>query len=221
MKNLKNLILYIIFSQIIVNINCQPYIPKGRIYHTATLVGTKIFFLDGQDNNESLNYFFYLDVSKSFNKTKDSLPFVNLTFDDSVPKHHGAATTIIKREGHTATFLSDTGEIVYIGGCGDNGLLINMNILDVYNIINGSWNKWETKNPPEQRCWHTAVLTNDNRIIVFGGVNSSLTMPVENYYVVLNTKTLEWYHGNGNIIGAPYKGHTATYHDDYMFIAFG
>ncbi|GES73184.1 hypothetical protein GLOIN_2v1632718 [Rhizophagus clarus] len=296
----------------------------GRLFHTATLIETRIYYLGGQNNYSLLtNDFFYLDISKSFNKTKDPLPFVNVTLDETVPKHYGAATTvfgkpkdsiflfsgdigalqntieliyilnttqspllwkniavsedeierrrfssaiadnnnkiylfggggggklgdtqyirynttnifdsttgiwkndtidntIIKREGHTATYLPDTGEIVYIGGCGDNGL-VDMTNLDVYNIINDKWSKWETKNPPEQRCHHTAVLTNDNRIIVFGGANA-LQLPVENYYAVLNTKTLEWYHGNESIVGAPYRGHTATFYNNYMFIAFG
>ena len=48
-----------------------------------------------------------------------------------------------------------------------------------------------------------------------------MTLPIENYYVVLNIKTLEWYHGNKIITGAPYRGHTATLYNDYMFIAFG
>ncbi|CAB4395777.1 unnamed protein product [Rhizophagus irregularis] len=324
MINPKNLILYITFFQIIVNINCQQYVPKGRVFHTSTLIGTRIYYLGGQ-NNESLltNDFFYLDISKSFNKTKDSLPFVNVTLGGSVPRHYGAATTVfgksknsifffsgdigalqntiqliytldttqspltwknmavseneverrrflsavtdnnnnvylfggggggkfgdtqyirynttnifdstkniwthgsidntlLKREGHTATFLPDTSEIIYIGGCGNNGL-IDITNAHVYDTINDKWNKWETKNSPEQRCQHTAVLTNDDRIIVFGGANA-LKSPVENYYVVLNVKTREWYHGNETIIEAPYRGHTATFYNNYMFIAFG
>ncbi|GBB90350.1 hypothetical protein RclHR1_17290003 [Rhizophagus clarus] len=323
MRISKNLILYITFFQIIINISCQQYIPRGRVYHTATLIGTRIYFLGGLNNDSLLtNDFFYLDISKSFNKIEGPLPFVNVTLSGSIPKHYGATTsafgkskssifffggdigalqltielaytldttqspliwkniavssneverrrllsavadnnnkiylfggggrmgdivymhynimnifdnatdswtytidnTIIKREGHTATFLSDTGEIVYIGGCGDNGTLIDMTIVfRCNNTISGTWQKWETKNPPEQRCQHTAALTTDNRIIVFGGIDS-LELPVENYYVVLNTKTLEWYHGNESITGAPYRGHTATFYNNYMFVAFG
>ncbi|RIA81752.1 hypothetical protein C1645_836478 [Glomus cerebriforme] len=322
MNNLNNLIFGIIFFQIIININCQQYVPVGKFFHTATLVETKIYFLGGKNNDSiSTNDFFFLDISKSFNKT-EALPFKNVTLDLIMPKHYGAGTTVfgksknsifffggdmgvlqdknssvytldttklpsgwqeiiqdtvdrrrllsvtadnnnkiflfggggggnfgdtkyiryntmnifnistqdwyvgtientlIKREGHTGTFLSDTGEIIYIGGRSDNGLLIDMTNLDVYDTINDKWVQWSTRNPPEQRCLHTAVLTNDNRIILFGGVNG-LT-PVKNYYVVLNVKTLEWYHGNGSLsTRAPYRGHTATLYNDYMFIAFG
>ena len=42
--------------------------------------------------------------------------------------------------------------------------------------------------------------------------------------MVLDTKTLIWYHGKegqGPLIGAPFRHHTATLYDDYMFVAFG
>jgi hypothetical protein len=46
--------------------------------------------------------------------------------------------------------------------------------------------------------------------------------PVKNYYVVLDTNTLEWHLGNGYISSqAPFKGHTASLYNNYMFIAFG
>ena len=47
-------------------------------------------------------------------------------------------------------------------------------------------------------------------------------MPVNNYYVVLDLKTSEWYHGKEDIsTRAPFKYHTATLYNDYMIIAFG
>jgi len=99
MKSLKLLIFYLFFSQIIVNINCQHYVPMGRVQHTATLVRTKIYFLGGYIGNVgyeiSTNDFFYLDISKSFNKTEGALPLVNLTDKALViPPHYGAATTV-------------------------------------------------------------------------------------------------------------------------------
>src|SRR5688572_14313059 len=60
------IILYIINFQIIA-INCQGNVTIGRIFHTATLVGKKIYFLDGYiDLKEKIdtNHFFCLDISK-------------------------------------------------------------------------------------------------------------------------------------------------------------
>lgn len=72
---------------------------------------------------------------------------------------------------------------------------------------------------------------NDERIIIFGGVGTietklpiviSTEIPVLNYYVVLNTNTLEWYHGVPNSLDrVPYVGHTATLINGFMFVAFG
>jgi hypothetical protein len=72
---------------------------------------------------------------------------------------------------------------------------------------------------------------NDDRIIIFGGVGRVETklpiiisndIPVLNYYVVLDTNTLKWYHGVANSLDrVPYIGHTATLIDNFMFIAFG
>src|SRR3954454_2005492 len=102
---MKTLILYIIFFHFlvnIVNINCQQYVPVARVMHTATLVETKIYFLGGSKSDESgepLNDFFYLDISKSFDKTKEALPFVDLSDKASeIPPHFGAATTVFRKD---------------------------------------------------------------------------------------------------------------------------
>src|SRR3954468_17610257 len=102
---MKTLILYIIFFHIlvnIVNINCQQYVPMARSMHTATLIETKIYFLGGSKSNEFvelLNDFFYLDISKSFDKTKEALPFVDLSDKASeLPPHFGAATSVLGKD---------------------------------------------------------------------------------------------------------------------------
>ena len=60
------------------------------------------------------------------------------------------------------------------------------------------------------------------RIIVFGGARVNITLAVFNRYVVLDVKTLQWYHGKEDpSTKAPFRLHTATLYNDYMFIAFG
>jgi hypothetical protein len=68
----------------------------------------------------------------------------------------------------------------------------------------------------------TYLKANDRRIIVFGGADITTKHPAETYYEVLDVNTFRWYHSNKDIyIEAPYKGHTATLIENYMFIAFG
>src|ERR1051325_6554056 len=97
---MKILIFCISFFHIFVNVNCQQYSPKARDLHTATLVGTKIYFFGGRTDNPNttsipFNDFFYLDLSKSFDKTSEAFPFVDLSDKAlEIPPHFGAATTV-------------------------------------------------------------------------------------------------------------------------------
>src|SRR5688572_10148335 len=103
---MKILIFYIIFFRIIVNTSCQQYVPMARSLHTATLVGTKIYFFGGLKDLKSLNDFFYLDISKSFDKTKGALSFVDLTDKASeIPPHHSAATSVFGELRDTIFFF--------------------------------------------------------------------------------------------------------------------
>ena len=68
------------------------------------------------------------------------------------------------------------------------------------------------------------MIAKDYRIIIFGGGggNGNVSLPVKNFYVVLDTKTFEWYHGKEDTsTKAPFRSHTASIYNDYMFIAFG
>ena len=75
--------------------------------------------------------------------------------------------------------------------------------------------------------WIFNLIAKDYRIIIFGGIggfptNDSGLIPVNVYYVVLDTRTFEWYHGTEDVsLMAPYVGHTASIYNDYVFIAFG
>src|ERR1051325_9471608 len=77
----------------------QQHALVGRCMHTATLIGTKIYIFGGsiggigKDFNGS-NDFFYLDISKPFDKATKALPFVDLSDKASgIPPHFGAATS--------------------------------------------------------------------------------------------------------------------------------
>ncbi|RIA87183.1 hypothetical protein C1645_878202 [Glomus cerebriforme] len=136
-------------------------------------------------------------------------------------------STIIPRDGYTATYIPETGYIFYIGGFGKSFYtkeLINMETIDIFDTINNRWLHQKTINPPDEgRVFHTAVLTSDRRIVIFGGADNTTKQPVKNYYEVLDVNTCEWYHSNKGIyVETPYKGHTATLiNNDYMFISFG
>ncbi|CAI2185698.1 17716_t:CDS:2 [Funneliformis geosporum] len=120
----------------------------------------------------------------------------------------------------TANLLSD-GKIVYLGGY-SNGQLISMSKIYLYDTINDEWLRMITMDtPPNGRAWHSAVLTHDGRIIVYGGV------PVSSYdkLSVLDTTVQPFRWSIPEIIftpsSAPYMGHTATLVGNLMIVAFG
>src|SRR5688572_22079970 len=86
------------FFQIIINTNCQQFVvPEGRDLHTATLIGTNMYFLGGRlDFDKYSNDFFCLDVAKLFGKRKKVLPFIKLSASD-IPPHHASTTSVFGR----------------------------------------------------------------------------------------------------------------------------
>lgn len=218
MINPKNLILYITFFQIIVNINCQQYVPKERVFHTATLIGTRIYYLGGQ-NNESLltNDFFYLDISKSFNKTKDSLPFVNVTLSGSVPRHYGAATTVFGKSKNSIFFFS-----------GDIGALQNT-IQLIYTLDTTQspliWkNMAVSENEVERRRFLSVVTDNNNKIYFFGGGGGGKFGDTQyiryNTMNIFDSTTNIWTHGTIDNTLLKREGHTATFLPDTSEIVY-
>src|SRR4051812_5448629 len=170
MKSLTFLIIYILFSQIITKINCQKYVQHvpvggmGRYLHTATLVGTKIYFLGGKREYDYSNdyYFFYLDITKSFDKTKEALPFVNLTCEGlEIPPHYGAATSVFGE-------LKDS--IFFFGGDMGNSN-DQLRLMYSFNTTTQSW-KYVTISQgqtPKRKRYMNAVTDNNDKIYIFGG----------------------------------------------------
>ncbi|CAG8562457.1 8393_t:CDS:2 [Diversispora eburnea] len=122
------------------------------------------------------------------------------------------------RYGHTITLLSN-GIIVIIGGYVDGGGGLHEILL--YDINERKWSSMITQGIKlSYRIYHTAILTNDNRIIVYGGTKN----PLDPDLVVLDTnfQPFKWSTLEVNAINSPPSlfGHTANLVGDYMILAF-
>ncbi|UZO11888.1 uncharacterized protein OCT59_003441 [Rhizophagus irregularis] len=120
-----------------------------------------------------------------------------------------------------AILLPD-GRIAYIGKRIDDLWFRNIYI---YDTINGTWINMSTSGiEPSSRALHTAVLTQDDLIIIYGGVDSQF-LPVPDQISVLDTKvdSFTWSVPNIDPVpsSAPFRDHTATIVGNYMIIAFG
>ncbi|CAJ0900473.1 16265_t:CDS:2, partial [Entrophospora sp. SA101] len=117
--------------------------------------------------------------------------------------------------GYTVTLLPN-GNIAYIGGIDSYGSLVSMS-------------KWNTTTAagylPTSRGGHSSVLTNDGRIIVYGGYISRTTLtPVSDDLVILDTTSniFTWSRANVSTISPfPRMYHSAVLVDKYMIVFFG
>ncbi|KAF0526951.1 galactose oxidase [Gigaspora margarita] len=112
-----------------------------------------------------------------------------------------------------AAALLPTDEIIYIGGC-EWSLLIPPRLVDI---------KMQTIGASiDSRFGHTAVLTPNESIIIYGGSTMNITQ-VSPDLVVLNINTWEWFIPNIPQKDAPLSliFHSAAIYENYMIVSFG
>ncbi|PKY48714.1 hypothetical protein RhiirA4_544791 [Rhizophagus irregularis] len=132
----------------------------------------------------------------------------------------------LPRTDFTVTLLTN-GIIVFIGGRETNAFLdVDINQLVLYDTTIDKWSSMTARGVIlENRHAHSAVLTPDERIIIFGGCKC-MNGPILNQLAVLNTKTYpyEWSIPQVSALNSappPIQLHTATLIENYMFINFG
>ncbi|CAG8688003.1 7645_t:CDS:2, partial [Dentiscutata heterogama] len=105
----------------------------------------------------------------------------------------------VSRSDYTATLLSN-GVIVYIGGTNDDGAQeIKMNNITIYNTNNGSWSTMIASGDYiSDRQSHSAVLSKDGFIIIYGGGASisvgkfDITTNPNNKIYLMDTSNYTW-----------------------------
>ncbi|CAG8435909.1 6892_t:CDS:2 [Diversispora eburnea] len=154
-----------------------------------------------------------LDTNSSSNKL-NILDTVNL-------KWMTGPNSQVGHFGHTATLLSN-GIIVIIGGNVNDKCRLNK--IWLYNTNKSDWSSMNTQGILlSNRIHHSAVLTKNDRIIVYGGIKDD-TNATDPDLVVLDTKVLpfSWSAPKVNIINSPpllYE-HSANMIGDYMIVTF-
>ncbi|KAG9286318.1 hypothetical protein G9A89_014305 [Geosiphon pyriformis] len=128
----------------------------------------------------------------------------------------------LPRADSTAILLS-SGHIVYLGGRQANGQFVAMNEAWIFDTKTFAWTSMKTTGKaPQSRNGHSAALTTDGRIILYGGINFNSTQPNSDVYI-LNTATspYEWSQPKIENGVTPRAFHTATMVKNFMVVAFG
>ncbi|GBB91292.1 hypothetical protein RclHR1_01850002 [Rhizophagus clarus] len=171
----------------------------------------------GPDSNGNA-YLFYNDYNVMVSFNTETLEWNEYTIQSFVPTGYSYYTW------YTATILPD-GTIAYIGGQFTSGTAgsIDAPMNQVY-IYDTNTHVWAAKstigNPPGPRNSHSASLTSDGRIIVYGGVDAN-NNPANPSLAVLDINKFEWSTPNvNNPIGSIYLAPSVII-NDLMFLYVG
>ncbi|KAI8987259.1 hypothetical protein BDF20DRAFT_849116 [Mycotypha africana] len=161
-------------------------IPLNRKLFSATYDGSSKVYIYGGALNETAIFsdFWMMDLNT---KKFTPLPSPN-----------------IPRYAHTASYLSN-GQLVIIGGVAQvnqsgqiGNILAPMNQIYVYDTKSNQWDlkvaNGTNKVLPSTRTAHNAIVTEDDRIIIFGGDNGAAQRgrAYLNAVGILDTKTWTW-----------------------------
>ena len=149
--------------------------PKGRGYHTANMVGSKLIVFGGSDGGDCFYDVWIYDIDAHYWK---AVP-IPLTY---------------RRLSHTATLV---GSYLFVLG-GHDGMVYCNDVL-LLNLVTMTWDKRKVYGlPPSGRGYHGTVLY-DSRLIAIGGFDGTdvfgdvviLELAVHAYYSQISHFTIE------------------------------
>ncbi|KAF0538930.1 galactose oxidase [Gigaspora margarita] len=188
MKSLYYILFFVIFNSVYFFVICQN-VPNPRREQTSTLVGTRLYFFGGFTIIGASNEVWYLDLSSSFNIS-------------TPPWHNDVAMPVVNFFGTSCLSPIDNSTVFLIGGrmqiANTN---INSNTASLYKfdsktlqwttpVINNFNSSFETRNEMQ------AVIDNNGKIFVFGGINTgnddTITIAAYNDMSILDITTMIW-----------------------------
>ncbi|KAF0453409.1 galactose oxidase [Gigaspora margarita] len=191
----------------------------------------KLFFIDKKSTYGLYVDTFNTELNKwETNNSYKGLPNEDLSFDRAWVTNEATGISY-SFQGELNTFsipgcipvLLSSGQILYIGGKLYSFNQTLMNRILTYDSIKDSWQiNNTTGKTPEERTGHTAVLTSDGRVIVYGGENN-LSKSAIPYLTILDTSKTPFMWSTPieeNSIGS-LNSHTSVMVKNYMITAFG
>ncbi|KAL9559560.1 hypothetical protein MBANPS3_000345 [Mucor bainieri] len=198
------------------NITSTREFPLNRRLFSATYDNNNRIYIYGGALNQSIVFsdFYVMDITtRVFKRLPD-------------PKIH--------LYGHTASLLSN-GQIVIIGGViinesyGLGGMLAPINQTYIYDTITNQWDikitQATNRRFPSTRVGHNAVVTPDDKIVIFGGSNGGdeRTAQFLNDVAILDTKLWLWDRPNVGGITPSRMAYSSAglINSTYLVVGFG
>jgi len=170
----------------------QPFLsgptPVGRSYHTASVIGQKVYIFGGNDGAKRLNDLWIIDTKR--------MQWQKIYANGPIPK---------ERSGHTCSVIGDN---LWIFGGVTGGGKIHLNDVWILDTVAMEWRIVTPSGPkPRERSGHSAATIGD-KIYIFGGYDGEGRL---DDIWILDTTNIKW--KQPGIKGHPpkeRKSHTAT-----------
>ncbi|XP_047080515.1 putative adagio-like protein 2 [Lolium rigidum] len=179
-------------------------VEPSRCNFSACAVGNRVVLFGGEGvNAQPMNDTFVLDLSASKPEWR------HITVGSAPPG----------RWGHTLSCLSGS-LLVLFGGCGGQGLLNDVFILDL-DAKHPTWREIFGRAPPVPRSWHSSCTLDGSKLVVSGGCADSGVLLSDTHLLDVTMERPVW-----REIPAPWTppsrlGHSLSVYDGRKILMFG
>nr|AML77746.1 putative LOV domain-containing protein [Curcuma sumatrana]AML78183.1 putative LOV domain-containing protein [Curcuma longa] len=179
-------------------------VEPSRCNFSACAVGNRLVLFGGEGlNMQPMNDTFVLDL----NASNPEWRHVNVT---SAPPG---------RWGHTLSCLNGSWLVVF-GGCGTQGLLNDVFILDL-DAQHPGWREISGLAPPVPRSWHSSCTLDGTKLVVSGGCADSGVLLSDTYLLDITMEKPVWREIPASWTPPSRLGHSLSVYDGRKILMFG
>lgn len=179
-------------------------VEPSRCNFSACAVGSRVVLFGGEGvNMQPMNDTFVLDM----NSSNPEWQYVKVS---SPPPG---------RWGHTLSCLNGSWLVVF-GGCGRQGLLNDVFILDL-DAKHPTWHEIPGLAPPLPRSWHSSCTLDGTKLVVSGGCADSGVLLSDTFLLDLTVEKPMWREITVSWSPPSRLGHTLSVYDGRKILMFG
>lgn len=144
-----------------------------------------------------------------------------LNLDAANPEWHRVKVTSSPpgRWGHTLTCLNGSWLVVF-GGCGREGLLNDVFVLDL-DAQQPAWKEVTSAGPPLPRSWHSSCTVDGSKLVVSGGCTDSGVLLSDTFLLDLTMDKPMWREIPSSWSPPSRLGHTLSVYERTKILMFG
>lgn len=179
-------------------------VEPSRCNFSACAVGNRVVLFGGEGvNMQPMNDTFVLDLNAS----------------NPEWRHVNVSSAPPGRWGHTLSCLNGSWLVVF-GGCGRQGLLNDVFMLDL-DAKHPTWREIPGVAPPVPRSWHSSCTLDGNKLVVSGGCADSGVLLSDTFLLDVSMDRPVWREVPASWTPPSRLGHSMSVYDGRKILMFG